>query len=96
MENMKLIQLKKALKEIDGYDVKRLILIASGDLPDGRQRDNVVIDGLSTEIIITVAINMIENQDARNIILKAAELFITEEEQLKKIFGNEIKDIEGE
>ena len=93
---MKIIQLKKALKEIDGYDVKQLILIASGDHPDGGQRDTLVIEGRSIESAFTVAMNIIENQDARNIILEAAELFITEEEKRKNILGNEIQDIEGE
>ena len=70
MENTKIIQLKKAVKEISGFDVKRFIIIASGDLPDGRQRDTVAFEGSISEIAVTVAMNMIADQDTRKIILK--------------------------
>lgn len=93
MENTKIIQLKKALKEISGFDVKRFIIIASGDLPDGRQRDTVAFEGNISEIAITVAMNMIADQDTRKIILKAAEILYAEEDQLKKTFEDYIQEI---
>ena len=78
-------QMKEDIQQtVNLYDsVDRALLIIAGK-SGGKCMESVVLDGSLKDIAVTIACNMVADENLEKAILCAAELFLSEKENLKK------------
>lgn len=70
------------------------LLIIAGKDKDGHKRDGLILNGRLDKAIVATALNMVEEEDFRSLVVGAAGLYVSHREELKEIAEQNSKIVE--
>ena len=70
------------------------LLIIAGKDKDGHKRDGLILNGRLDKAIVATALNMVDEEHFRSLVVGAAGLYVSHREELKEIAERNSKIVE--